>query len=203
MSQEIETYDNRKPENVQPVQNNPYPNGYGNDAYGNNAYGSNAYGDNAYGDNAYGNNAYGNNTYGNNAYGNNAYANPAGDNFNKAGMYSGNNGYNNGMNNAYTYSNSQNPQNEKTGLSIASMVLGIVGILACCIPLFGIPVNLVGLILGIVGIRKGGKGMAIAGIILCSIFLILTICNAALGAYINLNYAGDSMRFLEDIGISV
>ena len=83
------------------------------------------------------------------------------------------------------------------------MVLGIVGILACCIPLFGIPVNLVGLILGIVGIRKGGKGMAIAGIILCSIFLILTICNAALGAYINLNYAGDSMRFLEDIGISV
>lgn len=77
------------------------------------------------------------------------------------------------------------PQNpEKKGMSIASMILGIVGFFAWCIPLFGFPVTIVGLILGICGIKKGGKGMAIAGIICCVITLILTIINSALGAYL-------------------
>ena len=133
MSQEMETYDNRKPEAGQPAQNNPYQNGY--------------------------------------------------------------------ENNAYTYPNPQPARNEKTGLSIASMVLGIVGSLACCIPLFGFPVNLVGLILGIIGIKRGGKGMAVTGIILCSIFLVLTLCNSALAVYINVNYGGDAYQILEDLGL--
>lgn len=81
--------------------------------------------------------------------------------------------------------NNQPPQNpEKKGMSIASLVLGIVGFLAWCIPLFGFPVTIVGLILGICGIKKGGKGMAIAGIVCCAITLILTIINSVLGAYL-------------------
>ena len=46
------------------------------------------------------------------------------------------------------------------------------------------PVTIVGLILGICGIKKGGKGMAIAGIVCCAITLILTIINSVLGAYL-------------------
>ena len=73
---------------------------------------------------------------------------------------------------------------EKKGLSLTSMILGIVGLLAWCIPLLGFPVCITGLILGIIGIKKGGKGMAIAGIILCSITLLLTLGNSILGAII-------------------
>ena len=76
------------------------------------------------------------------------------------------------------------PVEEKKGLSLTSMILGIVGFLAWCIPLLGFPVCITGLILGIIGIKKGGKGMAIAGIIMCAITLLLTIINSVLGAMI-------------------
>lgn len=79
---------------------------------------------------------------------------------------------------------SQQPAPEKKGMSIASMVLGICGFIAWCLPLIGYPVTIVGLILGIIGIKKGAKGMAVAGIIMCSITLVLTIINSALGAYL-------------------
>ena len=82
------------------------------------------------------------------------------------------------------YQQAPAPTPEKKGLSIASMVLGICGLLAWCLPLFGYPVCVTGLVLGIIGIKKGGKGMAIAGIILCAITLALTIFNSALGAYL-------------------
>ena len=79
------------------------------------------------------------------------------------------------------------PVEEKKGFSIASMVLGICGLLAWCIPLFGLPVSITGLVLGILGIKKGGKKRAIAGIILCAITLVLSIGNAVLGAIMAIN----------------
>ena len=79
------------------------------------------------------------------------------------------------------------PAPEKKGQSIASMILGICGFLAWCIPLFGFPVCVVGLVLGIVGIKKGGRGMAIAGIVMCSITLVLTLINSILGAALSLS----------------
>lgn len=86
----------------------------------------------------------------------------------------------------YNNTNMYQPEvtEEKKGLSIASMILGICGLLAWCIPCCGYPVTITGLILGIVGIKKGGKGMAIAGIILSAITLLLTLGNSALGAYL-------------------
>lgn len=74
--------------------------------------------------------------------------------------------------------------NERKGFSIASMILGIFGFVAWCIPLLGYPVCITGLVLGILGLNKGGKGMAIAGIIMCAITLLFTVVNSAIGAYL-------------------
>lgn len=71
------------------------------------------------------------------------------------------------QNNSY-----QVPQEEEKGMSIASMVLGIVGFIAWCLPIAGYPVTIVGIVLGVKGMKKGGKGMAIAGIIMCTITLV-------------------------------
>lgn len=95
-----------------------------------------------------------------------------------AGQYNQNSNLNQGS--VYAY---QNPvKEEEKGMSIASMVLGIVGFIAWCLPIAGYPVTIVGLILGIKGMKKGGRGMAIAGIIMCSITLLLTLINSVLGA---------------------
>ena len=84
------------------------------------------------------------------------------------------------QNNSY-----QVPQEEEKGMSIASMVLGIVGFIAWCLPIAGYPVTIVGIVLGVRGMKKGGKGMAIAGIIMCTITLVLTLINSILGAFLS------------------
>lgn len=75
-----------------------------------------------------------------------------------------------------------NMQNKKS-MSVSSMILGIMGIVAWILPIIGFPITIAGLVLGINGKKKGGKGFAIAGIILCIITLVLTIANSAIGAY--------------------
>ena len=62
-------------------------------------------------------------------------------------------------------------QQPSKGLSIASMVLGILAATSSCAFYCSIPLGIIGLILGIVSIKKQkpGKGMSIAGII-CSSF---------------------------------
>ena len=58
------------------------------------------------------------------------------------------------------------------GLAIASLVLGIIGVVTCC---FGIGAlfGLIAIILGIVSLVKGrGKGLSIAGIVLGAIGLL-------------------------------
>lgn len=72
---------------------------------------------------------------------------------------------------------------EKKGLSITSLILGILGLIVWLLPIIGFPIIIVGLVLGICGRNKGGKGMATAGIVLCIITLILTTANSAIGAY--------------------
>ena len=55
----------------------------------------------------------------------------------------------------------QTPVEEKKGLSIASMVLGLVGLF-----LFAIPCGILAIIFSLIGKKKGGKGFATAGLIL-------------------------------------
>ena len=50
---------------------------------------------------------------------------------------------------------------EEKGLSIASMVLGIVGLI-----IFALPCGILAVIFSILGKKKGGKGFATAGLIL-------------------------------------
>ncbi len=69
------------------------------------------------------------------------------------------------------------------GKAIASLVLGILGMIAWFIPLFGLPVTVVGLVLGIKGLGSENKGMAVAGVTMSIIGLVATIINMSIGAY--------------------
>ena len=67
----------------------------------------------------------------------------------------------------------------------AGFVLGLIGIVAWFIPLIGFPVTIVGLIMSVRGKSKEPekKGLATAGLVLNIIFLVVTIVNSAIGAY--------------------
>ncbi len=67
------------------------------------------------------------------------------------------------------------PRHPSSGLSVASMVTGIVSIVLCWTVIFSIPLGILALIFGFIGKSKGGKGMAIAGIITGAIGLLLTV----------------------------
>lgn len=69
------------------------------------------------------------------------------------------------------------PSNNK-GMAIASMVLGIVSIVfSCCFYYISFPCAIIGLILGILSVKKipDAKGMAIAGIVLSAISLAFAV----------------------------
>lgn len=65
--------------------------------------------------------------------------------------------------------------NESKGLSIASMVLGIVSVVMLCLYYISIPCAILAIIFAIVGRKKGGKGMATAGLVLGIIALAIDI----------------------------
>ena len=64
------------------------------------------------------------------------------------------------------------------GLAIASLVLGILGVLTCWNPLtffVGLPLSVMGIILAVYGMRLiNGKGMAIAGLVLSIIGVVIS-----------------------------
>lgn len=64
---------------------------------------------------------------------------------------------------------------ESQGLSIASLVLGIFAILSSLLWIVSIPLAIIAIILGFIGKGKGGKGMALAGIILAGISIVISI----------------------------
>lgn len=78
------------------------------------------------------------------------------------------------------------PQEQKgAGMSIASMVLGIVSLaISCCIPYVPFVCALIGLVLGAVALSKhtAGKGMAIAGIVCSIVSLLPAVYIAFVGA---------------------
>jgi hypothetical protein len=74
-------------------------------------------------------------------------------------------------------------QRDLSGKATTSMVLGLVGIVAWFLPIIGLPVTITGLVFGIKSRNSAGRSKAIAGIVLCSIFLAASVINAAIGVY--------------------
>ena len=72
---------------------------------------------------------------------------------------------------------------DKKGAAIASLVLGINSVWAWFIPLIGFPVSVVGILMGIVGLKSSKKRLALAGLILAVIGFVATTVNSAIGAY--------------------
>lgn len=66
-------------------------------------------------------------------------------------------------------------------LSVASMMLGVIGIFAWSLPYLGFPINIIGLVVGILQLKHHRNGMAIAGIVMCTVGLSLTIVNISIG----------------------
>ena len=66
---------------------------------------------------------------------------------------------------------------------ILGFVLGVFGLFACLVPLIGFPVTIIGLILSLNGLRSPMTKLAAAGTSLNTVFLVATIVNSAIGAY--------------------
>lgn len=77
----------------------------------------------------------------------------------------------------YQYQNQPEEPKKSIGLAVTSMVLGIVGLVFFCVPYLALPASIVGLILGIISIKghKGGKGMAIAGIVMSGVGILIAV----------------------------
>jgi membrane-bound ClpP family serine protease len=80
------------------------------------------------------------------------------------------------------------------GKAVASLVLGIIGLVAWFIPLFGLPITIVGFVLGLISMHSPRRGMAVAGVVLCVIGLVFSVANAAIGAYLG---ATGQLRILQ------
>lgn len=65
--------------------------------------------------------------------------------------------------------------------AMISLVLGILGMIAWIIPIIGLPVQIVGLVFGIK--TWGSSKKSVVGVVLCIIGLVLSVGNAAIGAY--------------------
>lgn len=77
----------------------------------------------------------------------------------------------------YDYSSPYNNETSegRTGLAIASLVLGIIGLCGCCLPIISIPIGIIGLIFSILGLRSRYRGLAIAGMVLSIITILFSI----------------------------
>lgn len=83
---------------------------------------------------------------------------------------------------------------ESKGFAIASLVLGIIGLLCCCFGWIGMIFQVLALVFGIIVLvkKKAGRGMAIAGIICGGIGLVVAIIFTVVGASMANSLVNDS-----------
>lgn len=102
---------------------------------------------------------------------------------------------NEGFDNNYVMS--QNGGEGGKGMAIASMVLGIISIVLCCLWYVGPVAGIIAIVLGIVHNKKNGKcGMAVAGIVCGIVGIVLTVALLIFAAVIGVA-ALESLSALE------
>ncbi len=81
------------------------------------------------------------------------------------------------------------------GQAIAALVIGIVGLLTWCLPILGVPLAIIGIVLGVMGMKSSKRTLAIIGLVLCALSLLAGIVNGVLGAVL----AVSDPTFLESL----
>lgn len=66
------------------------------------------------------------------------------------------------------------------GVAIGALIVSIIGLLVCWIPYAGIPLPIIALILGFIGLKKSGvinvgRGMAVSGIVIGGVSLLVAL----------------------------
>ena len=80
-------------------------------------------------------------------------------------------------NNQQYYGNQ--PQTPTNGVAIASLVLGIISLVAWLIPLLGVPISILAIVFSRLSVKGGRNGLATAGIVTGIIGLVLALGNWA------------------------
>lgn len=84
---------------------------------------------------------------------------------------------------------SQPPQQKSVGLAVASMVLGILSVVMCCLWFLSVPMAIIAIVLGVIARGKaargeaGGGGMATTGIVFGVIGLLIWVLFFMLGHF--------------------
>ncbi len=66
-------------------------------------------------------------------------------------------------------------QNKGNGLGVAGFVLALLAVLFCWIPIIYLILWVMGLIFSLIGVLKAPRGLAIAGLVISSLWIILTL----------------------------
>lgn len=94
------------------------------------------------------------------------------------------------FNNEYnTYQESAPQPNKASGLSIASLVIAIIGaVMGCCIPIIGMVGGIVALVLGIIGNNQSKTGLGIVAIVISVISIVLGVVGWILNIILLANF---------------
>jgi hypothetical protein len=136
-----------------------------------------------------------------NEYGHNPYYSDVPEYMNNGNTtdYSSNtNYYSSNLNDNGNYYNNGNmgapmPQQNKKGFAIASMVLGIVSIFTCCLTITHFILAIIAFVLGIASLvskKRGGTGMAVAGVATSSVSIVLSLIIAFSAGRIVFEFGG-------------
>ena len=66
-------------------------------------------------------------------------------------------------------------QNDRSGLAIASLVLGVISLCFTIVPICSVPMVIIGVVLGFMSTKTSKRGLAIAGIVLNLVALLSSI----------------------------
>jgi len=81
-------------------------------------------------------------------------------------------------------------ENTRKYMAFGSIGLGVINLCAWFLPICGGPLSLIGIVLGILGIKSEQRILAIIGIVLSGLGLLASIVNALIGVSLALQNGG-------------